>query len=90
MRKGYFSESKVEKMSKKAQVPSGGMIGNDHFGELVDIKEPMEEQMTQWKHKMTSKMMMMCLLRMINLGYMIFFISFKMPLKTMLNFTIFL
>jgi hypothetical protein len=44
LRKGYFSESKVAKMSKEPQVPLGGMIGKDHFGELADIKEPMEEQ----------------------------------------------
>jgi hypothetical protein len=44
LRKGYFSESKVEKMSKEPQVPLGGMIENDHFGELVDIKETMEER----------------------------------------------
>ena len=31
-------------MSKEHPVPLGGMIGNDHFGELADIKEPMEEQ----------------------------------------------
>ena len=31
-------------MSKEPQVPLRGMIGNDHFGELADIKEPMEEQ----------------------------------------------
>ena len=29
-------------MSKEPQVPLGGMIGKDHFGELADIKEPME------------------------------------------------
>jgi hypothetical protein len=34
----------VEKMSKEPQVPLGGMIGKDHFGELVDIKDPMKEQ----------------------------------------------
>ena len=44
LRKGDFSESKVEKLLKEPQVPLWGMIGNDHFGELADIKEPMEEQ----------------------------------------------
>jgi hypothetical protein len=34
----------VAKLSKVPQLPLGGMIGNDHFGELADIKEPMEEQ----------------------------------------------
>jgi hypothetical protein len=40
--KGDFSEPKVTKLSKELQVPLGGMIGNDNFGELADIKEPME------------------------------------------------
>ena len=31
-------------MSKEPQVPLGGLLINDHFGELVDIKDPMEEQ----------------------------------------------
>ena len=31
-------------MSKEPQVPLEGMIGKDHFGERVDIKDPMEEQ----------------------------------------------
>jgi hypothetical protein len=44
LRKGDFSESKVEKMSKEPQVLLGGLIGNDHFGELADIKDPMEEK----------------------------------------------
>jgi hypothetical protein len=34
----------VTNISKESQVPSAGMIGKDHFGELADIKEPMEEQ----------------------------------------------
>jgi hypothetical protein len=34
----------VEKKSKEPQVPLGGIIGRDHFEELADIKEPMEEQ----------------------------------------------
>jgi hypothetical protein len=38
-----FSKSKVAKLSKEPQVPLGGMIEKDHFGELADIKEPMEE-----------------------------------------------
>jgi hypothetical protein len=44
MRKGYFNELKVEKMSKEPKVPLGGLIGKDHFGELADIKDPMEEK----------------------------------------------
>ena len=39
----YYSPL-VAKLSKEPQVPLGGMIGKDHFGELADIKEPMEEQ----------------------------------------------
>ena len=31
LRKGDFSESKVENLSKEPQVPLGGIIGNDHF-----------------------------------------------------------
>jgi hypothetical protein len=34
----------VEKMPKEPQVLLGGMIGKDHFREIVDIKEPKEEQ----------------------------------------------
>jgi hypothetical protein len=34
----------VEKMSKKPQVTLGGLNGKDHFGELADIKDPMEEK----------------------------------------------
>ena len=44
LRKGDFSESKVAKLSKEPQLPLGWMIGKDHFGELADIKESMEEQ----------------------------------------------
>jgi hypothetical protein len=44
LRKSDFSESKVAKLSKEPQVPLGGMIRKDHFGELADIKESMEEQ----------------------------------------------
>ena len=44
LRKGDFVELKVTKLSKEPQVPLGGMIGKDHFGELAYIKEPMEEQ----------------------------------------------
>jgi hypothetical protein len=34
----------VVKLSKEPQVPLGGMIGMDHFVQLVDIKELMGEQ----------------------------------------------
>jgi hypothetical protein len=49
-----------------------------------------KNKMTQWKHKMASKNMIMCVLRMMNLGYVILLISLKMSLKTMLNFANFL
>jgi hypothetical protein len=34
----------VEKMSKEPQPPLKGLFGNDHFGQLADIKDPMEEE----------------------------------------------
>jgi hypothetical protein len=34
----------VAKLSKEPQVSLGGMIGNDHFGELEDIKESLKNQ----------------------------------------------
>ena len=43
-------------------------------------------QMSQWKHIMMSKKMMLCLLIMMNLKYITFSISFRIPLKTMVNF----
>ena len=46
LRKGDFTESKVEKLSKEPQVPLGGMIGKDHFEELQISKN-------QWKNRMT-------------------------------------
>ena len=30
-------------MSKDPQPPLGGMFGNEHFGHLADIEDPMEE-----------------------------------------------
>ena len=89
LRKGDFSESKVPKLSKEPQVTLGGMIGNNHFITLENLqisKNQWKNRMTQWKHKMTSKKKIMCLLSMMNLGYMILLISLKMALKTMLNF----
>ena len=29
-------------MSKEPQVPLAGLLGKDHFGELANIKDPME------------------------------------------------
>jgi hypothetical protein len=42
LRKGDFNESMVTKMSKEPQVPLRGLIGNDHFEELADIKDSKE------------------------------------------------
>jgi hypothetical protein len=44
LRKGDFNDSKVEKISQEPQVPLRGLLGKDHFGELVDINNSMEEQ----------------------------------------------
>ena len=44
LKKGYFTESQVAKMSKEPQPSLKGLIGPYHFGELVDIEDPMEEQ----------------------------------------------
>ena len=30
-------------MSKEPQPPLGGMFGNEHFGHLADIEDPMDE-----------------------------------------------
>ena len=43
LKKGEFSETLVAKMPKQTRPPLGGMFGNEHFGHLVDIKDPMEE-----------------------------------------------
>jgi hypothetical protein len=41
LRKGDFNESKVAKISQEPQVPLRGILGKDHFGELVDINNSM-------------------------------------------------
>ena len=33
-------------MPKEPQPPLGGMIGNEHFGHLADIEDPMEEEIS--------------------------------------------
>ena len=43
LKKGKFSETLVVKMSKEHQPSLGGMFGKEYFGNLVDIEEPMEE-----------------------------------------------
>ena len=43
MSKGEFSETLVAKMSKKPQIPLGGMFGKEHFGHLAYIEDPTEE-----------------------------------------------
>ena len=40
---GEFSETLVAKMSKEPQPPLGGVFGKEHFGDLTDIEDPMEE-----------------------------------------------
>ena len=42
LKKGEFSETLVAKMSKESQPPLGGMFGNEHFGHLTDIKDPID------------------------------------------------
>ena len=46
LKKWEFSETLVAKMSKEPQPPLGGIFGNNHFGHLKDIEEPMEEDIT--------------------------------------------
>ena len=77
-------------MSKESQVPLGGMIGNDHFGELVDIKEPMEEQNDTMEAQNDIEEDDDVSIEHHEFGYIIFFISLNMDLKTMLNFANFL
>ena len=43
LKKGEFRESLVVKMSKEPQPPLKGMFGNDHFGNFIEVEEPMEE-----------------------------------------------
>ena len=42
LKKREFSETLVAKMSKESQPPLGGMLGNEHFGHLADIEDPMK------------------------------------------------
>ena len=44
LKKWEFSETLVAKMSKEPQPPLGGMFGNEHFGHLANIEDPMEEE----------------------------------------------
>jgi len=43
LKKGEFSETLVANMSKDPQPPLGGVFGKEHFGDLADIEDPMEE-----------------------------------------------
>ena len=43
LKKGGFSETLVVKMSKEPEPPLGGMLGNEHFGHLADVEDPMEK-----------------------------------------------
>ena len=42
-KKGEFGEILLARMSKESQPPLGGMFRKEHFGHLVDIEDPMEE-----------------------------------------------
>ena len=54
-------------MSKYPQPPLGGMFGNEHFGHLVNIEDPMEEDIDIPHEKNP--------ISMKNLSYMILLIS---------------
>ena len=43
LKKWEFSETLVAKISKEPQPALGDMFRNEHFGHLVDIEYPMEE-----------------------------------------------
>ena len=47
LKKGEFSETLVENMSKEPQPSLGGVFGKDHFGHLADIEDPMEAEESQ-------------------------------------------
>ena len=67
LKKWEFSETLVPKMSKESQPPVGGMFGNEHFGRLVNIEDPMEEDIDIPHEKIP--------ISMKNLSYMILLIS---------------
>jgi hypothetical protein len=87
LKKGYFSESHVEKMSKEPQPPLKGLFGKDHFGQLADIKDPMEEKNDPMEAQNDVQENDDVPIEDDEFGiYMILLISFKMSLKNMLNF----
>ena len=65
------------KMSKKPQPPLGGMFGNEHFGHLADIEDPMEEDIRVPEGIQAQKIP----ISMKNLSSLIFFISFMSSRK---------
>ena len=44
LKKGEFSESRVEKKAKEPQPPLHGMFGKTYIGRCTDIKDPLEEE----------------------------------------------
>ena len=47
LKKGDFSESRVEKKAKEPQPPLHGMFGKTYIGRFADIKDPLEEENEQ-------------------------------------------
>ena len=47
LKKGYFSESRVGKKTKKPQPPLHGMIGKAYIRRFTNIKDPLEEENEQ-------------------------------------------
>ena len=47
LKKGDFSESRVEKKAKELQPPLHGMFGKTYIGRFADIKDPLEEENEQ-------------------------------------------
>ena len=51
LKKGEFSETLVEKMSKDPQPPLGGMFLKDKFEHLADIEDPMEQDIDVFEER---------------------------------------
>ena len=47
LKKGDFSESRVEKKAKEPQPPLHGMFGKTYIGRFADIKDPLEKENEQ-------------------------------------------
>ena len=65
-------ETLVAKMSKEPQPPLGGMFGNEHFGYIVDIEDPMENNIDVHDESQAQKIP----ISLINFACMILLISF--------------